>query len=101
MTNLPLTRRRQFLRSEGHPRVLAMFSNPGDEGLILDSVLAGEAHCTDAAAVKRIEQRLTLGRGIAESAIATGADDRGVGGDKIGWHRLHTPIGMLFMMPRA
>ncbi len=67
--------------------------------MVLDSVLAGEAHGTHAAAVKRIKQRLALVRRIAESAIAAGADDGGVGGFRIGWHGLHTPVCMLLMMP--
>ena len=74
-------------------------TDPGYEGLVMDSVLAAEAHGTHAAAVKRIEQCLALIRRIAESAVAAGADDGGVCGFGIGWHRLHTPVCMLVMMP--
>ena len=38
--------------------MLAAFAQPNDESLILDTMLAGESHRADAAAVKCAKQRL-------------------------------------------
>ena len=49
----------------------------------MDAMLAGEAHGAQAAAVKGVEQVLTLGWRIAKTTITAGADDGGLGG-KVG-----------------
>ena len=64
----------------------------------MNTMLAGEAHGTQAAAVKGVEQVLALGWQVAETTITAGADDGGLRG-KVGRHRLHTGVCMQ-LMPR-
>jgi len=53
-------------------------AQPGDEGLVVDAMLAAETHGAHAAASEGVQQFLAPGLRIAEAAVAAGADDRGV-----------------------
>jgi hypothetical protein len=57
---------------------------PGDEGLIADTVAAGESHGAQPAAVEGIQQLLALGWCESQPAVTAGTDDGGVGGGGFG-----------------
>lgn len=62
-------------------------------------MLAGETHGAHAAACE--EQFLSLGEGIAEAAVAAGANDGGMIRGGFRWCRLHTRVCMLLMLTIA
>ena len=67
----------------------------------MDAMLATEAHGTQAAVVKGVQQLLALAGRVAEATVAAGADNGRVGGGEFRWCRLHTRLCMQFMLALA